>query len=131
MTEERNQRPISSWGDLFMRTVELGLGAATLTLDTAQRVVSDLIGRGQVSREEAPGLVDRLMALGREQREQLSEMIDRGVERAMIRMDLARRSDLEALHQRVADLEKAVMGYTTTSETPIPPIHEAEITDNE
>lgn len=128
MTDE--QRPIASWGDLFMRTVELGLGAATLTVDTAQKLVNDLMGRGQVTKEEAPSLVDRLMALGREQREQLMEMIDRGSERAMLRMDLARRSDLEALRQRVAELEKSVLGYTTTDE-PVAEIHEADIPDNE
>lgn len=128
MADER--KPISSWSDLLVRSLELGLGAATLTLDTAQRLVNDLIGRGQMTREEGASVVDRLMAIGRDQRTQLMDMIDRGTERAMTRMDLARRSDLEALRQRVAELEKAVLGVAPVEE-PISPIHEGELSDNE
>ncbi len=93
-----------------MRTFELGLGAATLTAETAQKVVNDLIGQGEVSREEGANLIDKLIAMGHSQREQLSSMIDKATERALERMDLARRSDLEALRKRVAALEQQVLG---------------------
>lgn len=127
MADEHGQRQISSWSDLFMRTFELGLGAATLTLDAAQHLVNELVGHGQVPREESASLVDRLMDLGRQQRDQLMEMIEKGSERAMTRMDLARRSELEALRKRVAELERTVLGYSTPLEEPIPPFHGAEM----
>lgn len=131
MTDAKEQLQISSWSDLFMRTMELGLGAATLTVETAQKAVNDLVKRGQVTREEGTGMVDKLLAMGRDQRRQIMEMVDKGAERAMARMDLARRSDLEVLRQRVAALEKAVLG-ATPDEGPISPIIvDTDVTDNE
>ena len=108
MTEE--PRHGISWSDLWVRTVELGQGAASLTKDTAQKLVNDLIRRGHVSEDEADSLVHRLLELGKEQRQHMEESIARGVEQTMQRMDLARRSDLEALHTRLAALEKIVLG---------------------
>lgn len=129
MAEAHDARRANTWGELFLQAVELGLGAATLTVETAQKVVNDLVRRGEVTKEEGPGLVERLMQMGREQREQLGRAVEHGVENAMIRMDLARRSDLEVLRQRVAHLEQAVLGQAAREE-PIPPISEAELADN-
>ena len=118
MAEEKR---ISSWNDLFLRTVELGLGAATLTAETAQKVVNDLIGTGQVTREEGATLIDKLISMGHEQREQMTSLVEKATERAMARMDLARRSEVEALRKRVAELERQVMGAPVDTE-PLTPL---------
>ena len=117
-------------GDLFIRTIELGLGAATLTVEAAQRTVNELVKRGQMTKEEGSGFVDKLIATGHQQRAQIAEMIDGAVEQAMIRMDLARRRDLEAMRLRVAELERAVLGQPIAEE-PISPIRESEMDDIE
>ena len=130
MTEHETNRPISSWSELFSRSLELGLGAASLTVETAQKVVKDLVHRGQVTEEEGESLVDRLLALGREQRQQIEQMVNKGVEHTMERMDLARRSEVEVLRARVAELELTLLGRGP-SDAPIPPVHEAEHTDIE
>lgn len=131
MDEKHDDHKIATWGELLTRTVELGLGAATLTAETAQKVVNDLVNRGKVASEESSTLVDKLLAMGKEQREMLMDAVQKGSERAMVRMDLARRSDLEALRQRVAALELAVLGHTTITEAPITPITQEEMGDNE
>ena len=113
MADEHAERR-ATWGDLFVKTVEIGLGAAMLTVETAQKVVDDLVRRGQVSQEERAGLVDRLIDMGHQQRVQFKEMIDRASEQTMSRMDVARRSDLDALRKRVAELEQVVLGHTVT-----------------
>lgn len=125
MAEEHEEKRISSWSELFLRTIEVGLGAATLTAETAQKIVNDLIGKGQVPKEEGTSMMDRLMAMGREQRNMLSDMIEKATERALTRMDLARRSDVEALRQRVAALELHVMGKPIRDE-PITPISDGD-----
>lgn len=122
MAEEKR---ISSWSDLLLRTVELGLGAAALTAETTQKMVNDLVNLGQVSKEEGASLIDKLVATGHEQREQLAIMIEKATEQTMTRMDLARRSDLEALRQRVAELERQVMGAPVDS-APIAPIDQGK-----
>lgn len=119
------ERRINSWSELFARTMEVGLGAVSLTADTAQRLVNDLVHRGEVASEESASLVDRLTQMGREQRESLVDMVEKGSERAMVRMDLTRRSDLEALRLRVAALEQAVLGQAPIEE-PIQPIRSGD-----
>ncbi|MHB9130954.1 MAG: phasin family protein [Armatimonadota bacterium] len=127
MTDGAKDRT-TSWGDLLTQAMELGLGAASLTVETAQKVVNELVSRGQVSKDESAGLVDRLIAMGREQRETMTKTVEQATERAMIRMDLARRSDLEALRKRVSELEEAVLGHSKVSE-PITPIMPEDLND--
>ncbi|HEY3379546.1 MAG TPA: hypothetical protein VGL77_18880 [Armatimonadota bacterium] len=124
------QRPISSWNDVLTRSLELGLGAATLTVEAAQKMVNELVNRGQVSKEEGASLVDKLINAGREQRDQLADMIDKAAARTMVRMDLARRSDVDALRERVAELERVVLGHTHVDQ-PIAPMSDMELSDNE
>jgi len=129
-TDGHEERQMPTLGDLFIRTIELGLGAATLTVEAAQRTVNELVKRGQMTKEEGSGFVDKLIATGHQQRAQIAEMIDGAVEQAMIRMDLARRRDLEAMRLRVAELERAVLGQPIAEE-PISPIRESEMDDIE
>ncbi len=121
MADDRAERPIASWGDLLMRSLELGLGAATLTAETAQRVVNDLVNRGQVATGEGEHMVDRMLSMGREQRSALRQMIERSTNHVLASMDLARRSDVEELRLRVVSLEHQLFGEAKAS-APITPI---------
>jgi len=124
MSEETRGRRVANWGELFERSIELGLGAALLTAESAQRVVNDMVNRGEVAREESTSLVDRLIVGGREQREQLRDTIEKTTERALERMNVARRDEVAALRQRIDDLERIVMGKAAgvTPESPPPPM---------
>lgn len=106
MTDERSGQRVSSWGDLLTRTLELGLGAAVLTAESAQRLVNDLVNRGQVDRDDSADLVERLVNMGREQRDALKRMVEETTERTMKQMNLARQSDVDALLRRVEELER-------------------------
>jgi len=120
MKEEREKSPVPSWSDLLGRAVDIGLGAAALTAETAQRVAGELARRGRAGGEESAGLIDRLAALAREHHEKLAKMVDGTVERATARMDLARNSEVEALRRRVAALELALRGQAPCGD-PVPP----------
>jgi polyhydroxyalkanoate synthesis regulator phasin len=126
MTDRREERRISSWGDLFVQTLELGLGAASLTAESAQRLVHDLVQRGKMNADESESMVDRLLSAGREQREAMRGMVDRAVDETLVRMDLARRSDLDALRRRVDDLEQHLSEHRVAGHK-VPPAGDAVI----
>ena len=126
MTEEQRDKRISSWGELFERSLELGLGAAMLTAETAQKLVNDMVNRGQVAREESTSMVDRLLAMGREQREMLRETVERSTERMVGRMSLAREAEVTELRRRIDELERVVLGKTTAEGPVAPPSPEGE-----
>jgi len=121
MTDETRGRRISNWTEFLERSIELGLGAAMLTAEGAQRLVNDMVNRGEVAREESTSLVDRLVVLGREQQEMLRQTIEKTTERMMERMNVAKKDEVAALRQRVDDLERIVMGHAAPVNTAVPP----------
>lgn len=126
MPDERPEQKMT-WNELLERTVELGLGAAILTAESAQKVVNDLVNRGQVAREDSNDLVERLLKTGREQRESLLQMIEQTTERTLKQMDLARRSDLDAVRLRLDALERRMMGNLDLHAEPTPPAHSEDV----
>jgi len=96
---------IASWRELLEKTIELGLGAALLTRESASNIIDDLVKRGAVSKDEGKKLVSHMMERGQSQREKIEEFVSEAVERAMSKGDVARRSTLEKLEERLAALE--------------------------
>ena len=96
---------ITSWRELLERTIELGLGAALLTKESATKLVDELVKRGDVSREEGKKLVSDMLEKGRGQKKRMEDFVAGVVERALAKADVARRSELDGLQRRVAELE--------------------------
>jgi len=88
----------------------VGLGALSLTKERAERVVDDLVKRGEVSRDDAGKLTDRLVARGKEERAEVRRLAQDEVRKTLGKMDLATRSDLLALTERVDRLAEKLAG---------------------
>ncbi|MFB3883502.1 MAG: phasin family protein [Armatimonadota bacterium] len=97
---------IGSWKELFEKTAELGLGAALLTKETATKLVDDLIKRGAVSKTEGKKLVTDMLEKGKGQKQKMEEFITEVFQRMMDKADVARRSHIEELERRIAELEE-------------------------
>lgn len=132
MADEAKDKRVSSWTELFERSIELGLGAAMLTAESAQKLVNDMVNRGQVPREESTSMVDRLLTMGREQRDMLRDTIEKTTERMMTRMNMARQDEVDALRKRVDDLERIVLNREREIPlNPVPPEGEDYLLDQE
>ena len=105
MTDDNEPR-IRTWRELIEQTIELGLGAALLTKETATKLVDDLVKRGDVTREEGRKLVDSMLEKGKGQKERMESFVSDVVERVLSRTDVARRSAVEELERRIAELER-------------------------
>lgn len=97
---------VTSWRELLEKTIELGLGAALLTKESATKLVEELVRRGEVSREESRKLVSEMLEKGKGQKEKMEDLIAGIVERTLARADIARRSQLEELERRLSEVEK-------------------------
>jgi len=95
--------------DLFLRSVEVGLGAAALTRETAQKVVDELVAKGAVSRAEARETVSELLERGQRQKEQLDQYLAGVVSGVLEKADLARASQVRKLEARIAELEARLL----------------------
>lgn len=97
---------VTSWSQLFEQMIELGLGAALLTKETATKWADELVKRGHVNREESRKLVTEMMEKGRGQKARMEGFVTDVVERVLHRSDVARGSRVEDLERRIAALEK-------------------------
>jgi polyhydroxyalkanoate synthesis regulator phasin len=96
----------AAWSDLLEKTVELGLGAALLTKEAATKLIEDLVKRGAVRREDAGKLVSEMMEKGKTQRQKMETFVAEVAERVLAKADLARRSKVDDLERRLAELEQ-------------------------
>jgi polyhydroxyalkanoate synthesis regulator phasin len=101
-----SESKIASWRELFEKTIEVGLGAALLTKESATKLVDDLIQRGTVTKTEGKKLVNDMLEKGKRQKQKMEELITEVVQRVMDKADVARQSHIEELERRIADLEE-------------------------
>jgi polyhydroxyalkanoate synthesis regulator phasin len=102
---DTEERKIQSWRELFEKTMEIGLGAALLTKESATKLADDLVKRGAVTRDESKKLVDDMLERGKGQKERMETFTAEVVERMLDRADLARKSTVDDLERRIASLE--------------------------
>ena len=96
--------------DALRKLLLAGLGTLDLTEEKAKSVFNDLVARGEMNEKDARELVSSWTKRASEQRERLQQEVDQAVTKAMTAMGLARRSEVEALVSRVADLERKLAG---------------------
>jgi poly(hydroxyalkanoate) granule-associated protein len=92
--------------DALRKLLLAGLGTLDLTEEKAKAVFNDLVARGEMSEKDARDLVQGWTRRAAEQRTRLQQDIEQGVAKAMSAMGLARKSDVDALHARIAELEQ-------------------------
>jgi len=94
--------------DVVKKAMLLGLGVISLTKEKAEEAVDDLIKRGEVSREERFKMVVKLLKEAEKQEEELSGKISEIVQKAITKIGLATKKDLEDVSNRLAEIEKRI-----------------------
>jgi len=94
-----------------------GIGVVLLTKDKVERFREKLVNEAQLSREEAQRLTDELVKNGEEQWSDLETRVQETVKKGIGTLDLAKRSELEALRDRVDNLEKRIVMMEETKPT--------------
>jgi len=114
-----------SWRDLLTRSLDLGLGALTLTKEAAQKAIEELVSKGEVTKEEGKHLFQRMLERGKEEKERLEKLVKETVDRALEKADLARGAELREARVRLAELEQRLdrveMGMTSARPPHEPP----------
>jgi polyhydroxyalkanoate synthesis regulator phasin len=91
---------------LFEKGYLLGLGIFTVTKERAEKIVEDLIDKGKVTKEEGSKLLKDLLSKAEEEKKALEARIDAGLEKALRRMNLPTRNDLEAVNRKLDQILK-------------------------
>ena len=89
----------------FRTGIYAGLGLALRTRDAVMETGRRIAQESSMSEDEGRKFVDDLLKQSEDVRGRLSELVEERVSSVLNRFDLAKRSDIERLEQRIADLE--------------------------
>ena len=94
--------------DIIERSLLIGLGAASLTMERIQAVADDFVKRGQLSREEGKQLVEDLSARSKEEARSVLRTADSSLQTVYREVGLATRREVDDLDFRIRQLEHRV-----------------------
>ena len=87
--------------DLFKKAMYMGVGMAELTREKLEEFSREMIEKGELSEKEGRRLVDEMLRKSEEARKSLEKKVDATVEKALGRINIATRDDLENLEKKL------------------------------
>lgn len=83
-----------------------GLGAIIITKEKAEKIVDELVKKGEVAKKKGPDVVQTILEKGKDARNEIEKIIEKSVMKIHKRLNIPTRDDLEKLSKRIAILEK-------------------------
>ncbi|SHG60688.1 Polyhydroxyalkanoate synthesis regulator phasin [Thermosyntropha lipolytica DSM 11003] len=90
---------------LLKKAFYFGLGAMSITREKAEKLINELVERGEMSKEEAKQFIDEALKKGEEEKEALRRMIREEFFNLKNDVAVATKAELEALEARIKALE--------------------------
>ncbi|AOZ93147.1 phasin family protein [Paenibacillus crassostreae] len=94
--------------DLFKKAISLGWGLTVVSKEKVEKVVDDLVSRGELAPNESKALVNRLIERGEEEQTQFKTVVHEQVNRILKELHVPTGSDVTSLEQRIAALESKI-----------------------
>lgn len=104
--------------ELIERTFLAGMGAAALTKDRIQKVVEELVSRGQLGREEGLDVVEQLVERSRDEARAVLKKADSSLQGAYRDLGLTPKRELDSLRLLVEQLEHRVSLLEAAADVP-------------
>lgn len=94
--------------DLFKKAISLGVGLTIVSKEKVEKVVEELVKRGELAPSESKALVDRLIERGEEESVMLKSTVQEQVQRVLKEMKVPVKGDIAELESRIVVLERRV-----------------------
>lgn len=92
--------------DILKKMMLTGIGLAAVSKDKVEEIVKDLIAKGSMTEQEGRKYVEEMTGYAEKAKDELEKQVNGYVEKAIERMDLARKSDIEELQAAVLDIQQ-------------------------
>ncbi len=93
--------------DVVKKILLTGVGVAALSKEKIEDLARDLAEKGKMTEQEGKALVDQLLTSSDEARQDLQKQIEAKVQVVLEKMDLAKKSEVDALKLEIEELKKA------------------------
>ncbi len=87
--------------EAIKKGLHLTLGAFAMSKEKAEKLIDELIKKGEAGMEEKPELVKKILERAQEQEKKVAELIDRAVQKAVEKAKIATKEDIENLKEKV------------------------------
>lgn len=92
--------------NLFKKGVLMGLGAITMTKEKVEEVVDELIKKGELAKDERSKVIQDLLKKAEEHEKVLVAKVSDEVNKAIVKLGVPTKKDLEILEKKIDDLKK-------------------------
>ncbi len=92
--------------DIIKKSIYLGIGAASLTKERVDKLVDELIEKGQIAKDDKANVVKDLMDKAEKEEKELEKRIKKTVNEAIESVGAASQNDIVELKKRVDELEQ-------------------------
>ena len=92
--------------DLFKKTISFGLGLFDYTKEKVETLVEEMVKRGELNKQDSSQAVEELWRKAEKEQSAFWDKVKEFTSSIVDEMPLVRRSELKALEERLAALEK-------------------------
>jgi polyhydroxyalkanoate synthesis repressor PhaR len=94
--------------DIFKKSLLFGLGVFDLTKEKAEKIVDEMVKRGEMNQADKAKAVNELLKGHDERMEKLKKKIDDSVEKVTAKVRGKEKEELAKLHKKVEELSKII-----------------------
>jgi polyhydroxyalkanoate synthesis regulator phasin len=94
--------------NMIKKGLALGLGLAITSKEQAEKVVEELVKKGEVTQEESKGFVNELIQKGQETQKELELFINNKVQQLLGQLNLVTKVEVQRLEQQISQLEERI-----------------------
>jgi polyhydroxyalkanoate synthesis regulator phasin len=95
-------------GELLRRVMLASVGAAAMGMDEIEELIRRARERGEITAADAQKLKDRLSDVLRVSPTAIDEVVERSVQRALRRLNIPGRAEIDRLHRMIEALVKKI-----------------------
>ncbi len=95
--------------DIIKKSFLLGLGAATLTKDQAEKIVKEFVKRNEMTINEGKELLGKVNAASMEERKRISRFIEQEAKRISRKFGIASYSRVENLKEKLMSIDRELI----------------------
>jgi len=92
--------------DLIKKVLYTGVGLVATATEKMQSTVDDLVDKEKIDKEEGKKIVDEFVESTESKKGELESRLNEMVEGVIDKLNLAKKSEVETLKQRIEELEK-------------------------
>lgn len=91
--------------DFIKKGLAFGLGLAVTSKERAEKLVNEMVQKGELSKEESKDIVRQLIQRGEEEKDELKRFMREQLKQMMDELNVASKDDIRRLEERLQNLE--------------------------